>query len=55
MSLNTLTKRENFFTELLNLLKLDPKNRFYSDNGEILRNKVYKLMKEGDREYEKRK
>ena len=41
MSLNTLTKRENFFTELLNLLKLDPKNRFYSDNGEILRNKVY--------------
>lgn len=41
MSLNTLIKKENFFTELLNLLKLDPKNRFYSDNGEILRNKVY--------------
>lgn len=41
MSLNTLIKKENFFTELLKLLKLDPKNRFYSDNGEILRNKVY--------------
>lgn len=41
MSLNTLIKKENFFTELLNLLKLDPKNRFYSDNGEILRNRVY--------------
>lgn len=41
MSLNTLIKKENFFTELLNLLKLDPQNRFYSDNGEILRNRVY--------------
>lgn len=41
MSLNTLIKKENFFTELLKLLKLDPQNRFYSDNGEILRNKVY--------------
>lgn len=41
MSLNTLIKKEIFFTELLKLLKLDPKNRFYSDNGEILRNKVY--------------
>lgn len=48
MSLNTLIKKENFFTELLNLLKLDPQNRFYSDNGEILRNKVYEAAMKMD-------
>ena len=50
MSLNTLIKKENFFTELLNLLKLDPKNRFYSDNGEILRNKVYECAMKMDKD-----
>ena len=48
MSLNTLIKKEIFFTELLNLLKLAPQNRFYSDNGEILRNKVYEAAMKMD-------
>lgn len=50
MSLNTLIKKENFFTELLNLLKLDPQNRYYSDNGEILRNKVYESAMKMDKD-----
>ena len=36
-----MTEKNGFFIELLELLKTDPENRFYSEDGNLLRNKLY--------------
>ena len=37
-------RREGFYIELLDLLKQDHENRFYSENGkDLLRNKLYEF------------
>ena len=44
-------KREGFYLELLDLLKQDPQNRFYADNGkDLLRNKVYECAMKMDKD-----
>lgn len=44
-------KREGFYFELLDLLKQDPQNRFYADNGkDLLRNKVYECAMKMDKD-----
>lgn len=44
-------KREGFYIELLDLLKQDPENRFYSENGkDLLRNKLYECAMKMDKD-----
>ena len=44
-------KREGFYFELLDLLKQDPENRFYSENGkDLLRNKLYECAMKMDKD-----
>lgn len=44
-------RREGFYIELLDLLKQDPENRFYSENGkDLLRNKLYECAMKMDKE-----
>ena len=43
-------RREGFYIELLDLLKQDPENRFYSENGkDLLRNKLYECAMKMDK------
>lgn len=43
--------REGFYLELLDLLKQDPENRFYSENGkDLLRNKLYECAMKMDKD-----
>lgn len=44
-------RREGFYIELLDLLKQDHENRFYSENGkDLLRNKLYECAMKMDKE-----
>ena len=44
-------RREGFYIELLDLLKQDPENRFYSENGkDLLRNKLYECAMKMDKD-----
>ncbi len=44
-------RREGFYLELLDLLKQDPENRFYSENGkDLLRNKLYECTMKMDKD-----
>ena len=46
-----IKKKEGFYIELLDLLKQDPKNRFYSENGkDLLRNKLYECAMKMDKD-----
>ena len=46
-----IEKREGFYLELLDLLKQDPGNRFYSENGkDLLRNKLYECAMKMDKD-----
>ena len=43
--------KEGFYFELLDLLKKDPEQRFYADNGkDLLRNKIYECAMKMDKE-----
>lgn len=44
-------RREGFYIELLDLLKQDPENRFYSEDGkDLLRNKLYECAMKMDKD-----
>ena len=46
-----MVERHGFYFELLDLLKQDPKQRFYADNGkDLLRNKVYECAMKMDKD-----
>lgn len=46
-----IAKRAGFYLELLDLLKQDPKNRFYAENGkDLLRNKLYECAMKMDKD-----
>jgi adenine-specific DNA-methyltransferase len=44
-----IENRKLFYFELLDLLKQDPEQRFYADNGDLLRNKVYECAMKMDK------
>ena len=43
-------KRNGFYIELLDLLKQDSQNRFFADNGDLLRNKLYEAAMKPDKD-----
>ena len=43
-------ERKGFYFELLELLEQDPEKRFFSDNGDLLRNKVYESAMKMDKD-----
>lgn len=45
-----LNTKESFYFELLDLLKQDPQGRFYADNGDLLRNKLYECAMKMDKD-----
>jgi adenine-specific DNA-methyltransferase len=45
-----IENKKLFYFELLDLLKQDPEQRFYADNGDLLRNKVYECTIKMDKD-----